>query len=341
MRLAPVLALTLATPGINKGVRHQINLPAEVNLVPDPQVNLAPALLLPSPLPASLAPLSAAPLAAASADAPEPLEPAAALRSLNAFWDGVPALDAFQALEPLAGDAGERPAPWLSVSDPEAQAAVDRAVRLAKRTRVGRAALRDAEAALAGASLAVDVLDLQRNHGEFDYLAGRLRLHEKLTLPGQEATLAGTLVHELRHVAQHALGIPSNAREMEIEAHLDDLALLQELGLEPPPKTFARQLADALAKGEDAFLELLEAAVPGTVLLGEGGFDEVRESLKDDLKRAKKRAKKGSEEDAALASVIERDLARLETAEGRAAYSSFAKRVRRRLKSLARPPNEP
>ena len=127
------------------------------------------------------------------------------------------------------------------------------------------------------------MLELGRNWGEYDYIDGRLRLDRKLFTPGREADLAGTLAHELTHVAQHAQGLLSNALELEIEAHLLDLAMMDELGLKTPPHTFARQAQEALAKSPKAFTDLLQMAVPGSPFLGEQDIVEFVEQVEQDF----------------------------------------------------------
>ena len=199
---------------------------------------------------------------------------------------------------------------------------------IARSTRAGRRALDAAERTLAaeGRALPVLVLDLGRNHGEYDYLQKNMRLHSALFRKGREAELAGTIVHELTHVVQHGQGVPSNALEMEIEAHLQDLEMLAELGVTPRKGTFARQSLELLAQGPDKFIELLQAAVPGSPFLGESSLAEIEEQLEEDL-AAQRRLAKRSKTAAGLVAVIERDLARIRSAEGASAYRAFSKRV--------------
>lgn len=302
-----------------------------------PFKNPSPLNPLPSPLTPSLIPSLSAASTPLPYDAP---------RSLNNFWDGVPSapslIEPSAVAVPLGGLADEsverdRLAPWLATSDPKVALALDRAVALARTTRAGRRALDEAERILTeqGRTLPVKVLALGRNHGEYDYVEKSMRLHKALFAEGREADLAGTIVHELTHVAQHSLGIPSNALEMEIEAHLTDLAMLAELGLEPPPHTFARQLFGALAQSPEKFIALIQAAVPGTVFLGDSSFDEIDEQLESDLDEQNAKKSKAA---AGLARTIERDLDLLRTKEGRASYKAFSRRVlallRRRASGL-------
>ncbi|MDD5304724.1 MAG: hypothetical protein PHS14_16640 [Elusimicrobia bacterium] len=297
-------------------------------------------------MPTALIPTHAAAVAAATPSLPGIPEPAQAARNLNAFWDGLrlPSFDLpepFSVAVPLAGlsaepsDAG-RPAPWLETDDAKIAAALDRAVALARSTRAGRRALDAAEKTLfaEGRTLPILVRDLGRNYGEYDYLAKNMRLHSALFKKGREADLAGTIVHELTHVVQHGQGVPSNALEMEIEAHLQDLDMLAELGVKPPKGTFARQALELLASGPDKFISLIQAAVPGSIFLGESSLEDVLDQLEDDLADQRTRAKH-SKAAAGLIPVIERDLARLRTAEGAASYRAFSRRVLALLKRRA------
>ncbi|HAZ07140.1 MAG TPA: hypothetical protein DCZ01_01150 [Elusimicrobia bacterium] len=259
----------------------------------------------------------------------------ASAASLNYLWDGpalgqiyeVPATPVPLSFEPQSALADRgRPAPWLSVRDPNLARALDAAVDLARGTALGRRTFAAAQEAVAaqGGVLVVAVRDLGKNNGEFDYLAGRLSLNRALFAPGREVTLAGTLVHELLHVVQHAAGLPSYALELELEAHLQDLEMLAELGLTPPPDTFARQTLDALAQSPAAFVELIQAAVPGSPYLGEDSLDEVIDWLEEDLESARERGPSS----ARLARSIEADLENLRTEAGAAAYLAFSRRVR-------------
>jgi hypothetical protein len=350
-RLSPAPAAVLALPS-------------------SPLALIAPSLAAPAPLfapalsaPPALAALPAAPIAAAAAaPADGPARPASdrlsavakaaapnddaelPALSLNIFWDGLGsasqddealfALPSASVLAPeAAGGQSAKPAsaaPWLTLEDRRFAAALDAAVRLARSTRAGRKAFAAAEQALDGAALPVSVLDLGRNWGEFDYLDGRLRLDRKLFAPGREADLAGTIAHELMHVSQHAQGLLSNALELEIEAHLLDLALMDELGLKTPPHTFARQAQEALAKSPKAFIELIQAAVPGSPFLGDSSVEDIIEQLEEDLDGL---SRKKNARAIKVAATVAQDLKTLQSKKGRAAYKEFSKRI---LAELAR-----
>ena len=292
-------------------------------------------------------------VAAASADPVKPVDGAAAAsaapavlpalrvgaglagRRVNAFWDGFEVPESadvdFVGVAPDAAALSAESAsgaPFLALRERRLAPAFERAIALARSTKSGAKALDDAEAALAGRVLRVEARNLGRNYGEWDYLDDRLRLDLRLFEPGREADLAGTLAHELRHVAQHALGLPSNALELEIEAHLLDLAMMDELGLKTRPNTFSRQLVDALAKGPEAFVELLEAAVPGSPFLGAQSFADIQDQLEQDLDDA---AQKTGARSQKLAAQIKKDIALLKSRKGRETYAAFSKRVRAEL----------
>ncbi|HXT01446.1 MAG TPA: hypothetical protein VN915_12270 [Elusimicrobiota bacterium] len=345
-RLSAAPAVALAAPSLSAA-----------SLAPSLSVAAAPALIA-SPLAPALSFAAAPVVAAAPAEGPsiparEALSSAgkAAVpsanddfpaRSLDIFWDGFGTVSSYDTVfgPPTSGLAPESAglssgkaapaAPWLALSDQKHAVALEAAVRLARSTRSGRKAFAAAEQALDGASLPVDVLDLGRNWGEYDYLEGRLRLDRKLFSPGREADLTGVIAHELMHVAQHAQGLPSNALELELEAHLLDLALMNELGLKTPPNTFARQAEEALAKSPAAFIELLQMAVPGSPFLGESSFADIVDQLEEEYESL---SRKKNARAVKLAGVVAQDLKTLRSKKGRAAYKEFSRRV---LAELAR-----
>lgn len=320
--LAPAQARVLAVPRVTPSVSAIPRLPALARTLPlsSPLASLPTPTFSPALTPGAppALPLPSVPYA------PDFLAPAPA-GPLSVDYDG-------------SGERGDEPvsaselSAWLDIGDARSAEALDQAAELAGQTKVGRRILWEAAQLLEGARLPVDVLDLGRNHGEYDYLEKRLRLHRKLLRPENRAQLAATLIHELRHVLQHAEGVPAEALEMEIEAHLDDLAFMRELGVEPPPKTFARQSAEALKKGAEEFVSLLEAALGERPRLASMTYAKIEEDLLLQLKQAK-RGK--SERKKKLVAAIERDLELIRSPEGRAAYRAFSKRVEARLRREA------
>jgi hypothetical protein len=320
--LAPAQARVVAVPRVTPSVSAMPRLPVLARTVPlsSPLASLLTPTLSPSLTPTAL-PALPRPSVPYAPDfvAPAPAGP------LSVDYDG-------------SGERGDEPvsaselSTWLDIGDGACAQALDQAAELANQTKVGRRILWEAAKLLQDARLPVDVLDLGRNHGEYDYLEKRLRLHRKLLKPENRAQLAATLIHELRHVLQHAEGVPAEALEMEIEAHLDDLAFMRELGVEPPPKTYARQSAEALKKGAEEFVTLLEAALGERPRLASMTWEKIEAELLAQLKIAK-RGK--SERKKKLVAAIERDLELVRSAEGRAAYRAFSKRVEARLRREA------
>jgi hypothetical protein len=347
------MRLESPAPGVLSAPAVSLSRPVSAALIAPslavPALSFAPALsAVEAPAPAAAegpvhpanAQLSAVGRAAApNGDAPLPE------RSLNAFWDGlaIPAQDdaalfvpaTAPGLLPEAAGSSSRAAsaaPWLALKDKKYAAALDAAVRLARGTKAGRRAFDAAQKALGDGTLPLEVKDLGKNHGEYNYLKGRLSLSSKMFLPGREAELAGTLAHELLHVAQHAQGLPSNALELEIEAHLLDLELLAELGVKPPKDTFARQAYDALRQGPKQFAALIAMAVPGSPYLGDSSFAEIADQLDAELDSMEDRR---GPKAALLVKVIEADLKRINSARGRRTYQAFSDRVLALLKARA------
>lgn len=300
---------------------------AQVRLAPlTPRLSPAPAVSASPALSAALAPMPSMPALSAvlAPAAPSPAILAAPAPQLSAASDL--AAPAQTQSAPSAAPAATAALPsWLKLTDRKHAAALATAVALALNTDAGRQAFDAAGRALSSDKpLPVDVRGLGRNNGEYDYLDHRLRLDRKLFQPGREADLAGTLAHELTHVAQHAAGLPSNALELEIQAHLRDLALADELGVQPGPHTFARQAREALAEGAAKFIALLQAAVPGSPFLGESSVQDIVEQMEDDLAEQMSRASLRASK---LAGAISADIELLRSKKGRAAYRAFSRRV--------------
>lgn len=320
--LAPAQARVLAVPRLTPSVSAMPRLPvlARTALPGSPLAALLTPTLSPGLAPGAPPALPLPPVPyAPDFVAPAPAGP------LSVDFDG----SAERSDEPVS--ASELSS-WLDIGDARSAEALEQAADLANQTKVGRRILWEAAKLLRDSRLPVDVLDLGRNHGEYDYLEKRLRLHRKLMKPENRAQLAATLIHELRHVLQHAEGVPAEALEMEIEAHLDDLAFMRELGVQPPPKTFARQSAEALKKGAEEFVTLLEAALGERPRLASMTWEKIEAELLAQLKLAK-RGK--SERKKKLVAAIERDLELVRSPEGRAAYRAFSKRVEARLRREA------
>jgi hypothetical protein len=233
------------------------------------------------------------------------------------------------ALTPLAA-----PASRLVLRSHKHAAAFEEALALARTTRAGRHAIAEAERILAEReeTLPINIRDLGKDWGGYDYFHGRMQLSRELFKSRRRAELAEVVSHELLHFVQHAQGLPSNALELEIEAHLQSLEIASELGTIPGPNTFSRQSAAALRRGPAAFIALIQSAVPNSVFLTGSSLEDVIDELEDELGREIGRAGRRA---LATVRVLERDIATLNTAAGRAAYARFSRRVMRRLRRRA------
>ncbi|MBI5241885.1 MAG: hypothetical protein HY926_15540 [Elusimicrobia bacterium] len=205
-----------------------------------------------------------------------------------------------------------------------------------------------------GKPIQVRFQDLKGNLGEYDYIAKVLYLDRKYA-DGDPRLGAATMIHELVHVLQHGQGVPSEALEMELEAHVLTLIVLDELGIKPEEESsFSAAAVRELRKSPKAFEEWMAGQLPGKVRLDKG-FDEAVESLeyeREELQesienleqsyarrpsaRTKGRLAKADERLAA----VQADLKRLKSPSGRAAYRKLAARAKalmqRHHRSLAR-----
>ncbi|TBR26060.1 hypothetical protein EPO15_00985 [bacterium] len=287
-----------------------------------------PVIVQISPAPAASA--AARPTPAVTAAAPQPatsrLPIRATLEQAGAALDVVPqgGYAAAQSLGTLF-EAARRSAPaveppLLSIRRASNAALLDAAMAEARKSAAGRRILKRAEKALAGKPLPLQVRDLGNNLGEYDYIAGVLRL-DRAHLAADPKQAAATLVHELVHVLQHREGIPAEALEMELEAHIVSMTVSKELGI--PLGGFEAAAKKALAQGPKAYADWMAGQLPGKVRLLDSDLATVEEQLEmevDDLENA-------SRVSAERLDWARSDLALLKSRKGRAAYRAFAARV--------------
>lgn len=326
--LAPsVLPTALATAALAPfpSLRATLPVPVIVELAPAPHGALA---ALPAPLVPTVA---AAP--ARNTDARLPVR--AALEQAGAALDVAPhgGFAAGEALGALfeAGrkDAPAVQAPLLAIRRASDAALLDAALAEAKKSPTGRRVLARAEKALGGKPLPLQVRDLRGNLGEYDYMAGVMRV-DRAHLESDPKGAAATLIHELVHVLQHRDGVPAEALEMELEAHLVSMAVSRELGI--PLGGFESAAAKALANGPKAYADWMAGQLPGKVRLLDRGLAsavELLESEVDDLENAPRVSAERLE-------WARRDLALLKSRKGRAAYRALADRVLRLIRRSAR-----
>lgn len=139
---------------------------------------------------------------------------------------------------------------FLSVADVPDRLWVAEVLEKAMRTRTGRQVLRRAAAVASrrGLPIPVQIEDLRTENGSFVYDWDVLQLARSLVRQDSDEA-APILVHELLHFVQRDIGLPVDALEMELEAHIVTLQVFRELGLRPDNTTFSRQFENALLRG--------------------------------------------------------------------------------------------
>lgn len=205
-------------------------------------------------------------------------------------------------------------------------ALLETAMTEAKKSATGSRVLARAQKAVGGKPLPLQVRDLGGNLGEYDYMAGVLRL-DRAHLTSDPKQAAATLIHELVHVLQHIDGVPAEALEMELEAHIVSMAVSRELGI--PLNGFEAAAAKALAKGPKAYADWMAGQLPGKLRLLDSDFKAAVEQAEmevDDLENASRISAERLE-------WARRDLALLKSRKGRAAYRALADRVLKLIKA--------
>jgi len=258
---------------------------------------------------------------AASLSSPKAgVEPGALLGS---FWEGV---------QPVA------PGEILEVVKPRQAATVADVVRTAWESPTARGVLRAAEklAKRSGARVPVVLRPLGNNYGEYDYVDRILYINRDLAASDIKEA-AATLVHELVHVLQHTRNIPGESLEMELEAHVITLRVLDELGVaERDRGGFSIAAAKSLRESPEAYVKWMAGQLPGKVLLAGADFDQLADDLEaeaDELQeridRLKSPAAKARAE--AQLAAVHRDLDIVRSPDGQKRCRAFAQHVKRIL----------
>lgn len=318
-------------------------------LRPSPLVSDLPTLhfiLAPAAHPASIAAAALATMPWAKPSLPSPaivyLPPAAAPTAVHLRLPVRAALEqagATLAVAPQGSIAAERSlgalfeagrkdsaeAPFVVVRRAVDAALLDAAMAQARKSATGRRVLKQAEAALGGRPVPLQVRDLGGNLGEYDYMAGVLRLDRAL-LASDLKQAAATLIHEIVHVLQHQEGVPAEALELELEAHIVSMAVSRELGI--ALNSFEAAAAKALAKGPRAYADWMAGQLPGKVRLLDSDLRRAREQLADEVDDLENAARVSAKR----LSWARRDLSLLKSRKGRDAYQAFADRVLRLIK---------
>ncbi|MBI4423151.1 MAG: hypothetical protein HY554_05460 [Elusimicrobia bacterium] len=244
---------------------------------------------------------------------------------LEDLWDGARPSDT-AAPDVLAG-----PPRFLQVERRD-QAFVSAAVAAARRSPTGRRILEriDALARRRGRPVRVAVRPLKGEWGAYDYIRDVLELHAGFRSEPELA--APTLAHELQHVLQHEAGVPAEALEMELEAHLVSIEVMRELGIAPSPETFDAVALRQLERGVEDYIRWMQGQLPAKLLLIGSGFAALEDQLDTEASELEQRLDRGAGK--ILAARLDwtlRDLQLVRSAAGRRRYRGFARRVVARL----------
>ncbi len=313
VRFAPVVP---SPPSAPVPILHSPNMSLNNPLSFSPV--MAPSLYSPSVAltPAPILSISVAPISAAAASDPKPL-PAANPKLLAlpvAPTPDTPALSAlFDGAAPKA-DSVSSPVPSIPAAPRGSGIRMARAehepwlksvVDLLEITRTGRRVLRDIDALALrrGVPILLDVKPIG-NNGEFRYDSDLLIMdsgHLKRD-PYQSAPI---LAHELQHVLQRALEIPTDALELEIESYTVESRVWTELGVEPDAGTFARDARTRLTKDLPGFVKWLGEKYKNNIPLYGSTMDAYVARLEKNLVTAKKAEKTTQRKIAAVKRVLE------------------------------------
>ncbi len=143
-----------------------------------------------------------------------------------------------------------------------------------RESRTGRRVLKevDAMSVARGRAVLVDVARLS-NNAEVRYDSGLLVM-DKNHRRKPVRLAAPIMAHELQHVLQKAADfIPADALEMEVESYTIEARVWNELGIKPPPNSFARKAKNRLEKDPIAFVYWLAEEYPKNRML-HGKSDE-------------------------------------------------------------------
>ncbi|MBI5203047.1 MAG: hypothetical protein HY925_15755 [Elusimicrobia bacterium] len=139
---------------------------------------------------------------------------------LSSFWTGAQPLAAPVSVPPSAPE-------FLHATRPADREFLARAVEAARASPTA-ASILDRVEALAerrGRPVQVRIRDLGNNWGEYDYIEDRLDIHSRFR--EEPALAAPTLAHELLHILQHEEDVPADALELELEAHILTLRIME------------------------------------------------------------------------------------------------------------------
>ena len=188
----------------------------------------------------------------------------------------------------------------------------------------------------------VEFRSMGRDLAEFDYIHGVILISRKVRREDL-GNAAATLVHELLHVLQHAQGIPAEALEMELEAHVLTLDVMRELGVPLEQDRFSKEAHRRLLKSPEEFIGWLHGQLPSKIRLLKSSVEDCETDLEDQAEYAEERIdalrdkleaapadprlKARLAEAEGLRDWIQSDRDLLAGPEGRQRYRNFARRV--------------
>lgn len=186
--------------------------------------------------------------------------------------------------------------PYLSVANPTDAAWVARVVQAAQASPAAMRVLRGVEKAAAarGRPVVIEVANI-KEAGTYNYDWDALSMRRKDMKDGPVAAVP-TLVHELQHMLQKPLYVPSDLLETELEAYTVDFRTARELGLTPKKGTYDERAHRAFEKGVPAFVDFLVKEYPEDQALYSRSTREYSARLEKQLARTEKKLEKARAE---------------------------------------------
>ncbi|MEK7747249.1 MAG: hypothetical protein AAB576_11345, partial [Elusimicrobiota bacterium] len=213
--------------------------------------------------------------------------------ALAATFDGsgieTPAQDA----SPVQAAAAELP-PYLAVADAEDRRWIQAAVSAATRSRTARRVLAQVSAMskAQGRPVMIEFADLRANNGEYVYDWGMLRMGLSYKKLAPELS-APVFIHELLHAVQRFNRLPTDAVEMELEAHVVTIQVARELGIRFKKGEFSREAEYLLRESPEAFMGYVAASYTDNLGFGAGqGVAEFERRLLKLRGRSKSRTRR-------------------------------------------------
>ena len=193
---------------------------------------------------------------------------------------------------------------YLSVANRADAAWVAQVIQAAQASPTALRVLRGVEQAAAarGRPVVVEVASI-KEAGTYNYDWDALSLRRKDMKDGPAAAVP-TLIHELQHMLQKPLYVPSDLLETELEAYTVDFRTARELGLKPKKGSYDDRAHRAFKKGVPAFVKFLEKEYPEDQALYRRSTEEYSAKLEKQLARAEKQLARAKEERAEKKAVL-------------------------------------